>query len=888
MNAILNINNFTEKQIEDINQFFDLIKPNKGLIETFYKKNFKKPVTKFYTKYNKQQFLKDVINYNTQGYTCYAGLQPRREDLKKSGKNEDIISLRFLYMDLDSISPKLRNATDAEKKLTFDMATHIQGVLTDCLDYQEPYLVDSGNGYWLIMSIPEIGITNGNREETKAKLKEWGQRMKNKFKNLKIDFDVSVYDLRRVTKIPGTKIFNKPDEPGRPQRISEIISLDPPNEDQKLREDFLSIEIPSAHICNNPPSEELSPKEGLDKMIENCDFIQYARNNQKNLSEPLWKNMISNICRFQGGREKIHEFSKEYPGYKPEETDKKIDHLFKSSPPITCKTIKKDGYGCKKTCKVKSPAGLGVIEQPKEDEVVIKSGKLPFAIDKAEEIFLKKNPHSIFQRSGQLVKITPIDQKKEESGIIRNSGTPIITPIDAHYVVELFTRSAKFFKYNKYNKLYRVDPAVKIGITYISRSGEWKVPVLKKIIECPTIKADGTILDKPGYDKESSLYFFQGGTKFKKIKANPTKDDAMLALNILKRPFKDFPFVTEADESVALVAVLTGAIRQSLRTAPLFAFTAPAPSSGKSLLTEAIGLIITGRVPPSMNQAKDPHEESKKLLALLLAGDPIILIDNCEHPISGETLCTILSQESYKGRILGASKMGEASTAVTIMASGNNLRFKGDMSARALLCTIDPGVEHPEEREFDVNLYEHIPLNRAIYVNAALTILKAYIDAGRPKQNSIKPWSKYQEWSDKVRSALIWLEQEDPYKSHYKIEADDPIQEQFTRFLHQWWVCLADREITLKNAFDVNYMTKLKMDSGNCPQEDTTNHQVLCDIAREISDDRFGPDAEINLRKIAAYLMKYENKIAGGLKIQRVKTSGKNTNKWKVTKAPIV
>jgi len=124
--------------------------------------------------------------------------------------------------------------------------------------------------------------------------------------------------------------------------------------------------------------------------------------------------------------------------------------------------------------------------------------------------------------------------------------------------------------------------------------------------------------------------------------------------------------------------------------------------SGKSLLAEIISLITTGRLPANMPQSKDPDEDRKKILSLLMSGDPLILIDNCERPICGGALCMILTQEYYQDRILSQNKMARVNTGVMIMATGNNLQFLGDMTTRALLCTIDLGMERPEERQFRV------------------------------------------------------------------------------------------------------------------------------------------------------------------------------------------
>jgi hypothetical protein len=98
---------------------------------------------------------------------------------------------------------------------------------------------------------------------------------------------------------------------------------------------------------------------GLESVIENCPFIKYCADNTANLSEPLWYAMISNLCRFTGGGEKIHELSKPYKGYSQSETDEKISHALLASGPITYAKIKELGWTGEIPDWPKSPAGWG-------------------------------------------------------------------------------------------------------------------------------------------------------------------------------------------------------------------------------------------------------------------------------------------------------------------------------------------------------------------------------------------------------------------------------------------------------------------------------------------------------------------------------------------------
>jgi hypothetical protein len=509
-------------------------------------------------------------------------------------------------------------------------------------------------------------------------------------------------------------------------------------------------------------------------------------------------------------------------------------------------------------------------EKESDDTVIIKAGRLPFIIDKVEEIFLKKNPHSIFQRNGQVVKIATLDQKKDIQGIKREAGAVIISPIDDdHYITDLFGRNMNFLKKNKNDETYPVDPPQKIGKTYLSRIGEWKLSVLTRIIECPALRSDGSILDEPGYDEKTGLYFCQGKTAFEKINPNVNKDDAYQALEILKKPIKDFPFVTDSDRSVAIAAVLTAITRQSLRSAPLFGFTAPTMGSGKSLLAEIISLIATGRLPAMMPQSKDPDEDRKKILSFLMAGDPLILIDNCEKPISGGSLCSILTQEYYQDRILSVNKMARVNTAVTIIATGNNLQFMGDMTTRALLCTIDPGMEKPEERQFDINIYELISKNRALYVNAALSILKAFWNAKKPKQD-IKPYGRFEQWSDLIRSALVWLGQDDPCNTRLKIDANDPVQEQLKNLLSTWWGCFENIPMTIRDT----------LIECNNKMNDTNLFKNLFDAIDDIANDK----GSISQRKLGWFLKKYKGRIAENSRFIESDLKYGGRTKWQVVK----
>ena len=97
---------------------------------------------------------------------------------------------------------------------------------------------------------------------------------------------------------------------------------------------------------------------------------------------------------------------------------------------------------------------------------------------------------------------------------------------------------------------------------------------------------------------------------------------------------------------------------------------------------------------------------AERLGAAFLAGDIVISIDNCAHPLESSFLCQLLTQQQVNVRILGQSRNVRIPVAATIFATGNNLSIVGDLSRRVLLSSLDAGCEHPEERSFETDVAE--------------------------------------------------------------------------------------------------------------------------------------------------------------------------------------
>ena len=146
--------------------------------------------------------------------------------------------------------------------------------------------------------------------------------------------------------------------------LVECISFHP---ERRYTQEQLMQALPELKTASapeqNPQVIKMGTQKGLQRIEAECLFLQHCKNDSQTLLEHDWYAMITNLFPFEGGIQRIHELSKDYPKYSPQETDAKIAHFQKSgTAPMTCETIAQKGYVCPKLknglCSCKSPAAL--------------------------------------------------------------------------------------------------------------------------------------------------------------------------------------------------------------------------------------------------------------------------------------------------------------------------------------------------------------------------------------------------------------------------------------------------------------------------------------------------------------------------------------------------
>ena len=105
--------------------------------------------------------------------------------------------------------------------------------------------------------------------------------------------------------------------------------------------------------------------------------------------------------------------------------------------------------------------------------------------------------------------------------------------------------------------------------------------------------------------------------------------------------------------AVALSLIISAVVRPTLDFVPMHVFDAPVAGSGKTRLVELACILASGHEPSVMSQGESREELEKRLGAMmLLRGDRLIAIDNCEKPLEGDLLNSALTSSMLSVRIL--------------------------------------------------------------------------------------------------------------------------------------------------------------------------------------------------------------------------------------------
>jgi putative DNA primase/helicase len=360
--------------------------------------------------------------------------------------------------------------------------------------------------------------------------------------------------------------------------------------------------------------------------------------------------------------------------------------------------------------------------------IIVRAGERHLAADDGIRALVNANA-PFYQRDMTLVRVALVDAKNSNGETFQ---VPGIVPVTAAILERSLGQSARWLRLDgRSNKEVIIDPPRPVIQQILDMADELPFAPLTGIIQCPTLRRDGSLLHIEGYDEMTGLVLVNN-LKMPPIRDKPTYADAEAALARLNELLIEFPFVDAASRTVALSMILTTVLRGAMDVAPMHLVTAPLPGTGKSYLADVASMVSTGDGCAVKAASPNPEETEKRLVSSALEGRPIVALDNCRNVLEGDFLCQITERPLLSLRALGSSDLHRTPNTFTLFANGNNVQVADDMVRRTMRSALDADCESPETRTYRHNPIKMIRANRGEYVVACLTIARAYIIAGCP------------------------------------------------------------------------------------------------------------------------------------------------------------
>jgi hypothetical protein len=303
-----------------------------------------------------------------------------------------------------------------------------------------------------------------------------------------------------------------------------------------------------------------------------------------------------------------------------------------------------------------------------------------------------------------------------------------------------------------------ITPKREVLSAVLARQSWPHLPTLRRIISTPVLRADGTLLQQPGYDAATG-FILSGNSYLEPIPDRPTTQQVDESCTFLLDVFLEgFPWRSDADRANYIAMLVTPLIRPFIRTlVPFGIIDASMPGSGKTILTSCVGLMVGQRV-IGWNDSED--EIRKTITSVIAEQIGVVVFDNLEEGtvINSATLARLMTDPTWTDRRLGTNSAPTLPNDKLWLATGNNLRTGGDIASRSIWVRLDPDCPRPEARtDFSIpNLGNWIldPAHRATVLRHVLILILDWTAHGAPLAHNVPEMRQFTKWAKQLGGFL--------------------------------------------------------------------------------------------------------------------------------------
>jgi hypothetical protein len=388
--------------------------------------------------------------------------------------------------------------------------------------------------------------------------------------------------------------------------------------------------------------------------------------------------------------------------------------------------------------------------------------------------------------------------------LLRRGGVPVRLLKDDHlvHVEELdeagfyaeLSEAVNWYKHRNSN-LVDADPCPGV-VKAIRGRREFEFPILDAVHRAPFFTHDGQLVATPGYHPGARVYLDLEQELAERLCIDslpgcPTADDVAWARNLLLNDLLcDFPFEDQSSKAHAVALTLLPFVRKMIDgPTPNHAVTAPArgEGTGKGLLVQAACAPALGEV-ATIPETNDNDELRKFLLAILMEGAPIALLDNRKHEINSGVLAAVLTARQWTDRILGKSKTARPKVLTTWAITGNAIRVSGEIGRRTIWIRLNSNLPEPWKRTgFKHELPNWALQHRAELIRACVILVHHWIGLGRPSGK--RTLGSFEVWA-RVIGGILEASGIEGFLAERTETAGNNANEddrRWTPFISRWW-----------------------------------------------------------------------------------------------------
>ena len=272
---------------------------------------------------------------------------------------------------------------------------------------------------------------------------------------------------------------------------------------------------------------------------------------------------------------------------------------------------------------------------------------------------------------------------------------------------------------------------------FLIRSFDQTLPVVRGVITVPLVLLDGELIAGQYFDRRLGLPV-RTPPELSQYLPNIAQCTPQAVADAVKCLLDEFLVDVSTDlTGKAMTIALLGSVieRTLLPERPGFIVTAGQQGAGKTMLLNGISQAVLGRYCNAVPWSTSEEERRKRLMALLLAGHPMIVWDNIRAGtiISCQKIGLALTSPTYNDRILGVSEEAEVPAFCIQAFTGNNVGPGGELASRLGMLRLLTSRLDPEQRPFvHPDFIGWVQINRVRILQWMYTILLGNFHGGAP------------------------------------------------------------------------------------------------------------------------------------------------------------